>query len=239
MRHWIRSHLTYANVMVTILAFIVLGGVSYAATGGNFLLGKANTAGTQTSLTASPSFAGKALQLTNTSTGAGATALGPQRGEWPCALHGQLGDQGGNLNADKLDGIDLTGFKSNAYIDRQDSIQALNASGATQVASKSLPAGSFVLIAKLLADNDASSAARIHCSLNDPAANQLDFMKLRLAPTNGPNLEFGNISLEGAVTLNVPGTVTVQCTQLEDSPPPGITVGFRKLIAIGIDTLHP
>jgi len=26
MRQWIRSHLTYANVMVTILAFIVLGG---------------------------------------------------------------------------------------------------------------------------------------------------------------------------------------------------------------------
>jgi hypothetical protein len=26
MRHWLRSHLTYANVMVTILAFIVLGG---------------------------------------------------------------------------------------------------------------------------------------------------------------------------------------------------------------------
>ena len=26
MRQWIRSHLTYANVMVTILAFVVLGG---------------------------------------------------------------------------------------------------------------------------------------------------------------------------------------------------------------------
>src|SRR5919201_850064 len=26
MRQWLRSHLTYANVMVTILAFIVLGG---------------------------------------------------------------------------------------------------------------------------------------------------------------------------------------------------------------------
>ena len=26
MRQWIRSHLTYANVMVTILAFLVLGG---------------------------------------------------------------------------------------------------------------------------------------------------------------------------------------------------------------------
>jgi hypothetical protein len=26
MRHWVRTHLTYANVMVTILAFVVLGG---------------------------------------------------------------------------------------------------------------------------------------------------------------------------------------------------------------------
>ena len=170
--------------------------------------------------------------------GCGSHGAGPQRGEWPRTLHGNSGTKVANLNADRLDGIDATGFKSNAYIDRQDSIQALNASGATQVASKSLPAGSFVLIAKLLADNDASSAARIDCSLNDPAANQLDFMKLRLAPTNTPNLEFGNISLAGAVTLGVPGTVTVQCTQLEDSPPPGVTVGFRKLIAIKIDTLH-
>jgi hypothetical protein len=31
MRQWIRSHLTYANVMVTILAFIVLGGGTAAA----------------------------------------------------------------------------------------------------------------------------------------------------------------------------------------------------------------
>jgi hypothetical protein len=35
MRQWIRSHVTYANVMVTALAFIVLGSMSYAATGGN------------------------------------------------------------------------------------------------------------------------------------------------------------------------------------------------------------
>ena len=36
MRQWVRSHLTYANVMVTILAFIVLGGGSAVAlTGSN------------------------------------------------------------------------------------------------------------------------------------------------------------------------------------------------------------
>jgi hypothetical protein len=31
MRQWLGSHLTYANVMVTLLAFIVLGGGAYAA----------------------------------------------------------------------------------------------------------------------------------------------------------------------------------------------------------------
>jgi hypothetical protein len=35
MRKWIRSHVTYANVMVTILAFVVLGSMTYSATGGN------------------------------------------------------------------------------------------------------------------------------------------------------------------------------------------------------------
>ena len=234
----IRSHLSYANVMATIAVFIAIGGTTYAATGGNFILGQANSAGNTTSLSA-PLAGKKALQVTNASTGAGASALGLNVATGHAPFTVNSGTKVANLNADKLDGIDSTGFRSNAYIDRQDSIQALNASGATQVASKSLPAGSFVVIAKLLADNDASSAARIDCSLNDPAASQLDFMKLRLAPTNTPNLEFGNISLAGAVTLSVPGTVTVQCAQLEDSPPPGITVGFRKLIAIKIDTLHP
>jgi hypothetical protein len=35
MRQWLRSHLTYANVMVTILAFIVLGGGSAVALSGS------------------------------------------------------------------------------------------------------------------------------------------------------------------------------------------------------------
>src|SRR5262249_17561378 len=35
MRQWLRSHLTYSNVMVTILAFVVLGGGSAVALGGH------------------------------------------------------------------------------------------------------------------------------------------------------------------------------------------------------------
>jgi len=76
MRQWIRGQLTFANVVSLAALFVALGGTAYAATVGNFILGTPNTAGSQTSLTASPSFAGKALQLTSTNTGTGATALG-------------------------------------------------------------------------------------------------------------------------------------------------------------------
>ncbi|MEK6271470.1 MAG: hypothetical protein AABM42_02330 [Actinomycetota bacterium] len=104
MRHWLRSHLTYANVMVTILAFIVLGGMSYAATGGNFILGQPNSASSTTSLTAP--VAGKGLQVTNNSTGAGATALGLSVASGHPPFTVNSGTKVANLNADKLDGID-------------------------------------------------------------------------------------------------------------------------------------
>jgi hypothetical protein len=52
--------------MVTILAFIVLGGISYAATGGKFILGQSNSANQPTSLT---SGAASALKVANTNGG--------------------------------------------------------------------------------------------------------------------------------------------------------------------------
>ena len=103
MRHWIRSHLTYANVMVTILAFVVLGGVSYAATGDNFLLGKLNTAGAPTQLSSPTTTASGAFKVANTSTttpgraitavggagGYGVYAFGGKQSLNTAAIHGQ------------------------------------------------------------------------------------------------------------------------------------------------------
>jgi hypothetical protein len=83
MRQRIRSHLTYANVMVTILAFIVLGGMSYAATGDNFILGQSNSAGAPTVLSSPTTNSNGALKVANTSTttpGRGITALGGHGG---------------------------------------------------------------------------------------------------------------------------------------------------------------
>jgi hypothetical protein len=96
--------------------FIALSGTTYAATGGNFILGQANSAGNQTSLSASVNSAtpggGKALQVSNPNTGAGAAGLGITVGanKPPLVVNANAG-KATNLNADKLDGIDSSAFQ--------------------------------------------------------------------------------------------------------------------------------
>ena len=110
----LRQHLTFANAASMAALFIALGGTSYAATGGNFLLGKSNSASSTTSLAAP--VAGKGLQVTNTSTGAGATALGLTAASGHPPFTVNSGTKVANLNADKLDGIDSTGFLSSSNL---------------------------------------------------------------------------------------------------------------------------
>src|SRR5919198_1173128 len=108
MRQRLRSHLTFANVCSLAALFVALGGTTYAATGGNFILGQPNTATSQTGLTSNN--AGKALNVTQQSTGTGATALGLNvpAGKPPFTVNS--GTKVANLNADKLDGKDSSAF---------------------------------------------------------------------------------------------------------------------------------
>ncbi len=79
MRQRLRSHLTFANVCSLVALFVALGGTTYAATGGNFILGQSNTAGTPTQLSSPTTTAAGALKVANTSTttaGRGISALG-------------------------------------------------------------------------------------------------------------------------------------------------------------------
>jgi hypothetical protein len=135
MRQWLRSHLTYANVMVTVLAFIVLGGMSYAASGGNFILGQSNSASSTTSLTRTGANAGKGLQVSNTSTTTGATALGLNvaAGHPPFTVNS--GTKVANLNADKLDGIDSTGFLASGSVKKLIFEAAASTNPATTIAT--------------------------------------------------------------------------------------------------------
>ena len=104
------------TVVAYVALFIALGGTTYAATGGNFILGKPNSASSTTALTAP--VAGKGLQVTNNSTSAGATALGLNvaSGHPPFAV--SSGTKVTNLNADKLDGLDSTSFVPSSKVRR-------------------------------------------------------------------------------------------------------------------------
>src|SRR5256885_11544741 len=91
------SHLQ-GNVVGYLALFVALGGTTYAATGDPFILGKSNSASSKTSLSAPIS--NKALQLTNTSTGAGATALGLNVASGHPPFTVNSGTKVANLNAD-------------------------------------------------------------------------------------------------------------------------------------------
>jgi hypothetical protein len=123
MHRQLRSHLTFANVTSLIALFAALGGTTYAATGGNFILGQANTAGTPTQLSSPTTTAAGALKVTNTNTttaGRGISALGGAGGFglWAsggnatkntAAIHGQ--STAGNA----VEGISGNGIASGVY----------------------------------------------------------------------------------------------------------------------------
>jgi hypothetical protein len=100
-----------AMVVALAALFVALGGVGVAATGDPFILGNPNSASSTTSLSAP--VAGKALQVSNTSTSAGATALGLTTAPGHAPFTVNTSTKVANLNADTLDGIDSTGFLRN------------------------------------------------------------------------------------------------------------------------------
>jgi hypothetical protein len=68
-----------AMVVALIALFVALGGTTYAATGGNFILGQPNTAGAPTQLSSATTNSAGAFKVTNTNTttgGRGITAVG-------------------------------------------------------------------------------------------------------------------------------------------------------------------
>lgn len=100
---------TPALVISIIALFVALGGVGWTATGGNFILGNANTASSTSSLSAPIN--GDALRISNTNTSSLATGLRltVAPGHAPIRVSSGAG-KAPNLNADLLDGLDYTRF---------------------------------------------------------------------------------------------------------------------------------
>ena len=92
---------------ISLLAlFVSLGGTAYAATGGTFILGHANSATTASSLTSTVATA-PALSVTNIG-GKPAAKFNANNGIAPIQVNSAT--KVTNLNADKLDGQDAAAF---------------------------------------------------------------------------------------------------------------------------------
>jgi hypothetical protein len=99
---------SHGTVVAYLALFAALGGTTYAATGGKFILGKSNTASSKSTLSAP--IADKALTVTNNSTQAGATALGLNVASGHPPFRVNSPTKVANLNTDSLDGHDSTAF---------------------------------------------------------------------------------------------------------------------------------
>ena len=126
--------MVFGLALVLALVFGVAS-VALSATGGNFILGKANEATTVSKLTAS--IAGPALTLVNQSTDAAATALNINvaSGKAPLRVNAAAGTAT-NLSADELDGKDASGFyaQGSKVVDSAHADQADSATSASRAA---------------------------------------------------------------------------------------------------------
>jgi hypothetical protein len=103
-----RLRLPSGPMAVALLAlFLNLAGMGYAATGGNFLIGKSNQAKTTTSLVGSPT-SGVALKVKNLTSGSPAAAFVASNAQ-PFTVSSTT--KVSNLNADLFDGLDSAAFQ--------------------------------------------------------------------------------------------------------------------------------
>lgn len=117
----VRIPLPSRAMAVALLAiFLNLAGIGYAATGGNFILGKANSATSTTALTGTPA-SGAALSVVNGTSGLPAAAFKVTGTAAPFTVGSPT--KVTNLNADLLDGLSSASFEPSANVVQVNAIQ--------------------------------------------------------------------------------------------------------------------
>ena len=103
----IRRSVTPSMAVALLALFVALGGTAVAVTGGNLVLGQANTADHQTALTSSGDGA-PALAITNSGTSPGSVPLKLTAPAGIAPFQTNSTTKVAHLNADQLDGLDST-----------------------------------------------------------------------------------------------------------------------------------
>jgi len=142
------------SLVISMLSLVIaLGSAGFSATGGNFILGQANTATTQSTLTSHLN--NKTLQVTNQLGTANATALGltVAAGRPPMTVNSVV--KVVNLNADRLDGLDSASLTNRRLL-------SFNLAAGALSAPIGLPAKeTFVIAATLTPANRGIGSATI------------------------------------------------------------------------------
>jgi len=230
-------------------------GVTYAATGGTFLLGKSNSASTVTKLTNSK---GTALSLVSKS------------GTPPLAVSNSA--KVPRLNADLLDGTSvgslqhrisgacskgsistvrangsvacsgvtvISAVASNAVSLDAKGSQSVNPGADATIMSLSLPAGTWLVDAHLDTVNFNSNGDFFRCWLNVP--DNSGGTKNVGGVTSTPSGTTGAVTgmqPGGVVSLDAPGAVILQCNHDGDLPAAPYTEG-QRMTALRVDSLNP
>jgi len=157
-------------------------------------------------------------------------ATGPQGSQGIPGAKGDKGDKGdpGTNGANGTDGATGPRGPSDGFYKKGSDFLGLTS--LTSIVSLSLPAGSWVVNASGVMNNDNSSQAQSNCSLNAPA--ELANVQSNLGANNAEDRD--SFGLTGAVTLAAPGSVELRCSITGSS---GGRINSPSITAIQVATL--
>jgi hypothetical protein len=127
-------------------------------------------------------------------------------------------------NADTLDGVDSTGFMKTTqrlYEASEDGVDNFT-SGATLAALEQLPAGNYIVSARLTYDNDGTPSTSESCTLDVPGANDsatlypenTDVVTLQKAVTSASTF-YAAVSCTGDGSDDVLGKISIIAARLD------------------------
>jgi hypothetical protein len=214
----LRSKLTYSNVMVTVLAFVVLaGGTAYAATG---MLPKGSVGTKQ--------LAKGAVTPAKLSNASKAALTGPTGPTGPTGAAGPQGPKG-----DKGD-RGLTGPQgpSDAYfVEGEVFSRTIQVAAPRSFAPLEVPAGSYAISANARVTNVTAGASNADCEIRDSFGNRGPEVNVNL----GGEADRKILPMLWSETVSEPTTFTVFC---EITGGGAVNVDEDNIEAIKIGTLH-
>jgi hypothetical protein len=256
MRDRMSGRLTYANVMATVAAFLALGGVGYAATtlpdnsvGTRQIKSKAVTlnkiaAAAQVALKGHTGPAG-ARGADGAPGEPGADGFpgdtgpqGPQGDIGPVGATGPIGQTGLTGKTGPTGNTGPTGptGPSDAYV-KDVSTVTIFASSMTNIASYSVPAGSYVVTVTAKIHNASTTPAPVNCLLDLGSSVADYYSQILSAPAVGSISSFTQ-SISKAATFGSPTTLAYRCQDNTGVGTDSIAVSQVHLIATKVGALH-